>query len=73
MTAILFVCIIIHMERNSRKLIKLLLEDGFEHVSTRGSHQKFRKGALTVIVPHPKRDLPLGTVQAIYRQAGWET
>lgn len=61
------------MERNSRKLIKLLLEDGFEHVSTRGSHQKFRKGVLTVIVPHPKRDLPLGTVRAIYRQAGWET
>jgi len=25
----------------------------------------------TVIVPHPKRDLPQGTVASILRQAGW--
>jgi len=24
-----------------------------------------------VTVPHPKRDLPVGTVRAIYKQAGW--
>ena len=59
------------MERNSAKLMKLLRKDGFEQVSARGSHQKFRKGEKTVILPHPKKDLPLGTVRAIYKQAGW--
>ena len=59
------------MERNSRKLIRLLKSDGFEFVSAAGSHQKFRKGSIVVIVPHPKKDLPQGTVRAIYKQAGW--
>lgn len=59
------------LERDSRKLLTLLEKDGFEHVGVKGSHTKLRKGALTVIVPHPKKDLPLGTVRAIYKQAGW--
>ncbi|KCZ46279.1 MULTISPECIES: type II toxin-antitoxin system HicA family toxin [unclassified Hyphomonas] len=59
------------MERDSRKLIKLLEDDGFEFVSSRGSHHKYRKGDLTVIVPHPRKDIPTGTVRSIYRHAGW--
>ena len=59
------------LETNSRKLIKLLEQDGFERVGIRGSHHKFRRGATSLVVPHPKKDLPLGTVRAIYRQAGW--
>jgi predicted RNA binding protein YcfA (HicA-like mRNA interferase family) len=59
------------MERNSRKIIGRLLEDGFEEVSVRGSHDKFRKGKVTLIVPHPEKDLPLGTARAIAKQAGW--
>ncbi len=58
------------MERDSRKLIGELRRAGFELVSIAGSHHKFRKGLVTVIVPHPKKDLPLGTVRAIYKQAG---
>lgn len=58
------------LERNSRKLLKLLLAKGFEVVSQRGSHLKLRKGDRTVILPHPKKDLPLGTVRSIYEQAG---
>lgn len=58
-------------ETNSRKLIRLLERDGFERVGIRGSHHKFRKGVTSLIVPHPKKDLPLGLVRAIYRQAGW--
>lgn len=58
-------------ERDSRKLLKLLEKDGFAQVSVRGFHTKMRKGAVTVIVPHPKKDLPLGTARAIYKQAGW--
>lgn len=37
----------------------------------RGSHHKFRKGAVTIVVPHPKKDLPHGTARAIAKQAGW--
>ena len=58
------------MERNSKKLLKILKAAGFEEVSTRGSHLKLRKGDRTVILPHPKKDLPLGTVRSIYEQAG---
>jgi predicted RNA binding protein YcfA (HicA-like mRNA interferase family) len=59
------------MERNSRKLLKMLLDDGFEVISIQGSHHKLRKGDRTVILPHPRKDLPEGTVRSIYRQAGW--
>lgn len=58
------------METDSRKIIQLLKAEGFEEVSQRGSHLKLRKGDRTVIVPHPKKDLPMGTVRSIYRQAG---
>lgn len=60
------------MERSSRKIVKRLLADGFELVAVKSSHHKFRKGDRTVIVPHPKRDLPLGTARSIARMAGWE-
>ena len=60
------------MERDSRKIVKRLLVDGFVAVSSKGSHHKFRKGGLTVIVPHPKKDLPLGTARSIAKMAGWE-
>ena len=59
------------MDRDSKKIIKRLKEDGFELISTRGSHHKFRSGAVTIIVPHPKKDLPVGTARAIAKDAGW--
>ena len=59
------------MERNSRKLLALLQRDGFELVAVTRSHHKLRKGTRTVTLPHPKKDLPLGTVRQIYKQAGW--
>lgn len=58
------------MIKNSRDICKLLVKEGFELISTRGSHRKYRKDDITVIVPHPKKDLPVGTVRAIYKQAG---
>ena len=68
-------CIFIHnMERNSRKLIKLLEQDGWVRVAVKGDHWQFkhptRKGRVTV--PHPSRDIKRGTVASIYRQAGWK-
>jgi predicted RNA binding protein YcfA (HicA-like mRNA interferase family) len=59
------------MERDSRKIIKRLKDEGFELVGSRGSHHKFVKGKKIVIVPHPKRNLPTGTARAIAKQAGW--
>ena len=62
------------MLRDSRDIIKRLRQDGFDFVSSRGSHHKFVHPQLrkVVIVPHPKSDLPVGTVHAIYKQAGWK-
>jgi predicted RNA binding protein YcfA (HicA-like mRNA interferase family) len=61
------------MERNSRKLKKLLEQDGWVQATIRGSHHQFKhptkKGIVTL--PHPKKDLPLGTVYSVYKQAGW--
>jgi predicted RNA binding protein YcfA (HicA-like mRNA interferase family) len=59
------------MERDSKKIIKRLKDEGFELVSIRGSHHKLRKDGVTIIVPHPKKDLPLGTARAIAKDAGW--
>ena len=59
------------MLRNSRDIVKRLEAEGFKRVSVKGSHHKSRKGPVTVIVPHPKKDLPLGTARSIARQVGW--
>jgi predicted RNA binding protein YcfA (HicA-like mRNA interferase family) len=59
------------MERDSKKIVKRLIADGFELVSIKGSHHKFRRGEMTAIVPHPKKDLPNGTARSIARMAGW--
>lgn len=59
------------MERDSKRIIKRLLAEGFARIAVTGSHHKFRKDARTVVVPHPKRDLPLGTARNIAMMAGW--
>jgi predicted RNA binding protein YcfA (HicA-like mRNA interferase family) len=50
-----------------------LEQDGWTLERVRGSHHVFlhpRTSAI-VVLPHPKKDLGLGLVRAIYRQAGW--
>ena len=64
-------CIYMRMGGDSKKIVKRLKDEGFELISVAGSHHKFRKGTITVIVPHPKKDLPTGTARAIAKQAGW--
>ena len=59
------------MERNSRKIIQRLKREGFELEKVTGSHHKLRKGERVVIVPHPKKDLPIGTARKIAEMAGW--
>lgn len=60
------------MECDSRKIIARLKREGFELVSIRGSHHKLRKGDRIIVIPHPKKDLPIGTARSIARMAGWE-
>jgi predicted RNA binding protein YcfA (HicA-like mRNA interferase family) len=56
----------------SGDLIKQLERAGWIRVAVRGSHHQFkhpdRPGRVTV--PHPKKDLPIGTANAILKQAG---
>lgn len=55
----------------SKELIKLLEKAGFKLVSVNGSHHKYRNAEnVTVIVPHPKKDLPPGTLNQIMKHAG---
>lgn len=55
----------------STVLIKMIEKDGWVRVATKGSHAQFKhpdkKGRVTI--PHPKKDLPLGTVKSILKQA----
>lgn len=57
---------------NSLALIKMIEADGWYLARTKGSHHQFKhpskKGLVTI--PHPKKDLPPGTVKSILKQAG---
>jgi predicted RNA binding protein YcfA (HicA-like mRNA interferase family) len=57
---------------DSRSIIRALEAEGWREVRVTGSHHHFRHQDLpgTVTVPHPKRDLPIGTVRSIERQSG---
>jgi predicted RNA binding protein YcfA (HicA-like mRNA interferase family) len=60
------------MESDSRKIIKLLESDGWQFLGATGSHHNFKHSVKPgkVTVPHPKKDLPSGTVRSILKQAG---
>jgi predicted RNA binding protein YcfA (HicA-like mRNA interferase family) len=55
---------------SSQKIIKILENHGFVQVGQKGSHIKLRKENKTVIVPHPKKEIPIGTFHSILRQSG---
>lgn len=56
---------------SSREIIKILKADGWKKVRVSGSHHHFKhkikKG--TVPVPHPKDDIPIGTLKSIFELA----
>ncbi len=56
----------------SADLIKQLKVDGWYLVHVVGFHHQFKHPAKPgkVTVPHPKKDLPPGTVRSILKQAG---
>ncbi|MAB13280.1 MULTISPECIES: type II toxin-antitoxin system HicA family toxin [Parvibaculum] len=57
---------------NSRDVIRKIEADGWQHVRTTVSHHHFKHPTKPgiVTVPHPKRDIPKGTVKSIEKQAG---
>ena len=57
---------------HSRDVIRALERDGWKLARVSGSHHVFRHPTKPgrVIVPHPVRDIPLGTLRSIDRQSG---
>ena len=60
------------MAVSSAEVIKRIKAAGWQHVRTKGSHQHFKHPERTgiVTVPHPKKDLPIGTLKSIEKQSG---
>lgn len=52
---------------SSRHILNILKKNGFTQIDQTGSHIKFRKGELTVIVPAAKKEIPMGTFASILR------
>jgi predicted RNA binding protein YcfA (HicA-like mRNA interferase family) len=56
----------------SAEVLRALRAAGWSEVARKGSHVQLkhpdRKGRVTV--PHPGKDLPMGTLKSIERQAG---
>lgn len=62
-------CIYTHM--TSCEVIALIEADGWFKVAQKGSHVQYKHATKPgrVTVPHPKRDVPVGTLHSIARQA----
>ena len=57
---------------SSREVIRILESDGWYEVACVGDHHQYRHptkpGRVTVV--HPEKDIPIGTLKSIARQAG---
>lgn len=56
----------------SKEVISMIEADGWYLVAAKGSHQQFKHPIKTgrVTVLHPKKDIPIGTLNSIKKQAG---
>jgi len=56
----------------SREIIAALERDGWYEVARKGSHVQFKHPTKSgrVTVPHPHRDVPIGTLKNIEKQSG---
>jgi len=56
-----------------KDIIRLIEDDGWIHVATRGSHRQFKhpikRGRVTV-AGKPSEDMPPGTLNSVLKQAG---
>ena len=57
---------------SSTELIRIIKVDGWYEVAQKESHKQFEHATKTgkVTIPHPVKDLPIGTANAALRQAG---
>ncbi|WP_026605653.1 type II toxin-antitoxin system HicA family toxin [Methylocapsa acidiphila] len=57
---------------NSRDIIAKLESDGWFKVAQKGDHVQFKHNTKLgrVTVPHPSRDIPIGTLKSIEKQSG---
>ena len=59
-----------------RDAIRMLHEDGWLLIRTKGSHRQYhhpRKPGTVTIAGHPSVDIPPGTMNSILKQAGLKT
>lgn len=57
--------------KSVQEVVTMLQKNGFALKSQKGSHMKFEKNGITVIVPdHGKKGVEKGTYYSILRQAG---
>ena len=56
----------------SAEIIARLTADGWREVARVGSHAQFKHPEKPgrVTVPHPRKDIPIGTLRSIEKQAG---
>lgn len=59
-------------QTNSREIIKKLVQNGWFEVAQVGSHKQFKHPTIPgrVTVPYPKKEVPVGTIKSIEKQAG---
>ena len=56
-----------------RDVIKLVEQDGWRYLETKGSHRQFKhplKPGRVTIAGHPSDEMPPGTLKSVMRQAG---
>ena len=60
------------MKRTSKGVIRALEADGWYRVGQTGSHVHFKHGTKKgkITVPHPVKDLPIGTLKSIEKASG---
>ena len=58
---------------DSKEVIRRLKGEGWIEVAAKGSHRQFKHPTKPgrVTVPHPRKDIPSGTLLSIMKQAGW--
>ena len=52
-----------------KELYRLLIQNGWKEVSSKGSHRKLRKENQTIILPIHTKELAKGTEKSIKKQA----
>ncbi len=57
---------------NSREMVRRLERDGWYEVAQAGSHKQFKHPSKPgrVTVPYPRKEMPIGTLKSIEKQAG---